>query len=727
MFQAAAAAQKDAKNSKKGSIGDYFSNGSAKKQDSSNKPVNDNTKRMSRPSLQPRSQSDINRKINSTDGFEQKSSILSLDDLSDDESMEATLKESDNWGSTVPSKRDHSMNIKPGIPYDRFADKARKKHSGAKKTVETKKDAVVDVDNDDDDDDDDIFEPKPVSTVKKSSAQSVKPTPIKDSTPNNYNSSRRSTERKWDFDELVRNKCKPRALPIDPKADAGSKHLVSLIDDKDKKLSQEQEAVLSMVMNGTSLFYTGAAGTGKSFLLHTIIDRLRNKYGDKAVAVCAPTGLAALNVKGETIFKWAGIGQGREAREQLTQKVKNNKKNKEKWLECRVLVIDEVSMLSAELFDKLYYIAQTLRQDQSAFGGIQLVLTGDFYQLPPVTPDSNVEKAYAFNAQNWNKSIQKMVIMEQVFRQKDDIEFISLLNQLRTNKITDAGEAKYKALARDIPYNDGMEPTQLFSTNREVISANSKRMRGLKGREFVYDADDFDKSYKNESIYKSMIAPEKVSLKANAQVMLVKNQEDGQLVNGSQGIVKTFCPHHLEGPFLEFWNHSDEKLEVFNKLINAQFDETKVDAPTKQVFDQSEFLKKAQNEFYKMVSSINNMYEWYPLVSFKDLEGGDNTMKLITRGATTEKDPRTKKIIAERKQVHLIPSWALSIHKSQGQTLDRVKVDISSAFEKGQVYVAISRARSLDTLQVIGFNRSKVRIASAVVDFYSKLAPCLEK
>ncbi|KAA8909221.1 hypothetical protein TRICI_004611 [Trichomonascus ciferrii] len=685
MFQAAAARQEKAEKSS----GDFFTKKSSGGEEQKSGECVSKTRR---PSLQPRTKSELNKKINSTEGFEAKSSVLSLDDLSDDESMEATLLASDKWGPRGPSKGSkHSVKVQAGLSHDTFTQV--------------------------DSDDDDIFVSKPIHKVKKDlpDLKSFPPGPSAPTPADNSSSS--STKRRWDFDEVVNNKRAPRRLDfeVSKKAEQSLEANTSSMT-----LSREQRQILDdVVVKGMSLFYTGAAGTGKSYLLHSIIGKLRAKYGDKAVAVCAPTGLAAINIRGETIHKWAGIGLGREDNKALAQKVRGNKKSKDRWLSCRTLVIDEVSMLSAELFDKLNFIAKHIRQDSSPFGGIQLVLTGDFFQLPPIV-DRSSASPYVFKAKSWAEAIQHKVVMTQVFRQQSDTKFIDLLNQLRLNQITDEGERQYKALAREISNDDGIEPTQLFSRNHEVDSANRRRMDALGGPKFTYVANDYDENPANRSIYQSMIAPPTLELKLNAQVMLVKNQEDGGLVNGSRGFVKSFCTPLLELKLMDFLKDSHERLEAFNELICAGFDESKVKPQTRKLLSEHSFLKEAQSQYCRR-NPTQEDYEWYPLVEFKTPDGGKTT-KLVRREKTTHTDPQTKRTIAERIQVHLLPAWALSIHKAQGQTLDKVKVDVTSAFEKGQVYVAISRARTLDTLQVVGFDRSKVYVAREVVDFYKELS-----
>ena len=186
-------------------------------------------------------------------------------------------------------------------------------------------------------------------------------------------------------------------------------------------LSDEQRKVLALVAEQSkSVFYTGSAGTGKSVLMREIIKALREKFSREPdrVAVTASTGLAACNVGGVTLHSFAGIGLGKEAIPELVKKIKRNKKAKNRWMRTKVLIIDEISMVDGDLFDKLEGIARTIRNNGRPFGGIQLVITGDFFQLPPV-PDPGKVAKFAFDAATWNTSIEHTIGLTQIFRQKD--------------------------------------------------------------------------------------------------------------------------------------------------------------------------------------------------------------------------------------------------------------------------------------------------------------------
>ncbi len=186
-------------------------------------------------------------------------------------------------------------------------------------------------------------------------------------------------------------------------------------------LSEEQKKIMNLVTEERkSVFFTGSAGTGKSVLLREIIKNLRIKHQTQPdrVAVTASTGLAACNINGVTLHSFAGIGLGKEDVPELVKKVKRNQKAKSRWLRTKILIIDEISMVDGDLFDKLENIARIIRNNGRPFGGIQLVITGDFFQLPPV-PDYGKVAKFSFDAATWNTSIEHTIGLTQVFRQKD--------------------------------------------------------------------------------------------------------------------------------------------------------------------------------------------------------------------------------------------------------------------------------------------------------------------
>jgi ATP-dependent DNA helicase PIF1 len=186
----------------------------------------------------------------------------------------------------------------------------------------------------------------------------------------------------------------------------------------------EQQRVLDLVVNKTkSVFFTGSAGTGKSVLMRAIIADLRRKYVREPdrIAVTASTGLAACNIGGVTLHSFGGIGLGKEDVPTLLKKIRRNQKAKNRWIRTKVLIIDEISMVDGDLFDKLEGIARIIRNNGLPFGGIQLVITGDFFQLPPVPDYDSKDRGakFAFDATTWPTAIHHTIGLTEVFRQKD--------------------------------------------------------------------------------------------------------------------------------------------------------------------------------------------------------------------------------------------------------------------------------------------------------------------
>ncbi|KAJ5107244.1 ATP-dependent DNA helicase PIF1 [Penicillium angulare] len=469
-------------------------------------------------------------------------------------------------------------------------------------------------------------------------------------------------------------------------------------------LSDEQTAVLDAVVDrGKSIFFTGSAGTGKSVLMREIIKKLRIKYKREPdrVAVTASTGLAACNIEGVTLHSFAGIGLGKEAVPELVKKIKKNQKARNRWLRTKVLVVDEVSMVDGDLFDKLEEIARRIRNNGRPFGGIQLVVTGDFFQLPPV-PEGGREAKFSFSAATWNTTIQHTILLTHVFRQRDP-EFAAMLNEMRLGQISPSTIEAFRKLSRPLNFHDELDATELFPTRNEVENANSARMARLSGEMMSFKAVDSgtitDPQYR-EKLLSNCMAPPLINLKKGAQVMLIKNMED-TLVNGSIGRVVAFMD---EAKF--DWYRTNEG-EVQANEDGDMSDEDSV----------SRARKKLKAMVHKEDGAPGGR-KW-PLVCFVQPDGTER--HLLCQPEAWKIELPNGEVQAQRQQVPLILAWALSIHKAQGQTLQRVKVDLGRVFEKGQAYVALSRATSQEGLQVSRFEPRKVMVHHKVLEFYKKL------
>ena len=470
------------------------------------------------------------------------------------------------------------------------------------------------------------------------------------------------------------------------------------IDAKNVKpiiLSNEQEYVLKQVMLGVSLFFTGPAGTGKSVLLRSIIKTLRAKRS-RGIAVTASTGLAACNIGGITLHSFAGIGLGQGTVDTLYKKVRRNRTAFKRWQETKVLVIDEISMVDGHLLDKMNELAKKIRKSNAPFGGIQLVACGDFYQLPPVVKSESEEIYFAFECESWAETIKQTISLKEVFRQKGDSTFINMLNEMRAGLINDESTQKFHQLQRPLQCPEGFVPSELYATRYEVERANTRKLAAIDSEEVVYKAKDSGTLPKNvlEMILANYLAPQKLVLKVGAQVICLKNF-DQSLVNGSLGKVVGF---------VERSNLSDGE----------------------SVFEQFEIVGGTTNGGERKKRHTTNMkqdasFQKLPVIKFIGADTVSRTVVVDAESWSTE-DTELGNIVAQRTQLPLSLSWALSIHKAQGQSLPYVVVDFKKIFEAGQGYVALSRAISRDGLRILNFNPRKIRAHPKVIKFYKKLS-----
>ncbi|CAN0109584.1 unnamed protein product [Pylaiella littoralis] len=429
-------------------------------------------------------------------------------------------------------------------------------------------------------------------------------------------------------------------------------------------LSEDQQRAVNLVVeNQKSIFFTGCAGTGKSLVLNRILTRLA-EAGVSGVFPTATTGLAACQVKGTTLQQFAGIGKARGSGEEVLKVVEKRPDAVRRWKAVQVLIVDEISMLDADTFDALEYVARSLRGVQAPFGGIRLVLSGDFFQLPPVSRRGEPEKNLCFEAKSWKACVEETVELKLVFRQRDN-KFVKLLSKVRWGKCTPEVLAELRGCSVTSStveegsqgVGDGIEKTQLTTHKADVLRVNEERLAQLEGTEVVSRADNRgNRPDYLRQLDDSCSAPTTLRLKVGAQVILVKNLAPGRgLANGSRGVVVRFATSTSSGA----------RLPVVRFISGLE-----------EVIRPEEF-------------------------------------PLYVGGA----------VVASRRQLPLALAWALSVHKSQGMSLDRASVCLSRAFEYGQAYVALSRVRSLEGLSVIGnIDPSKIRAHPRVVAFYRALS-----
>lgn len=576
-------------------------------------------------------------------------------------------------------------------------------------------------------------------------------------------------------------------------------------------LSAEQEYVLQLAKKGQSIFFTGSAGTGKSVLLRAIIKELKHIHGIGTVAVTASTGLAACNIGGITLHSYAGFGLGKGKATDLLRTVRRNRKAIARWNYTKVLVIDEISMIDGALFQKLDFVARKVRRKPNIpFGGLQLIICGDFYQLPPVSKteyqkdgtEVKQSATFAFESESWNECIKSKIILKEVFRQKGDQTFIDILNDMRHGIVSPEAEAEFARLARPLDCPAGIVPTELYATRYEVESANNMKLAKLRGSARVYESKDGGSLPPpiRATMLTNFLAPQKLFLKLNAQVMCVKNFDE-TLVNGSLGKVVGFL--NRDTYMCSEINRQDPNLDFdeFEKLVKKkkiEFVVSKKEAAAGEPLDpetKQKITQEIENTSQTLLDSVFNFFdedagpstmktenettenqikaeaqiksenqikpeanthdvkiktplttdeaiaenrrrktefiqqiqksakgEKYPLVRFLNPDGVTTRDVLVEPELWEIEDDSTGEVFASRVQLPLMLAWALSIHKSQGQTLQKVKVDLTRIFENGQAYVALSRAVSREGLQVINFGKLKVRTHEIVEEFYESLS-----
>ena len=439
------------------------------------------------------------------------------------------------------------------------------------------------------------------------------------------------------------------------------------------ELSREQQIAFDKYIKGENIFITGPGGSGKSALIKKIYNHAIS-FG-KDIQVCALTGCAAvlLNCKAKTLHSWAGIGLGNGTIEEIIRKIKASKFAKESWRETDILVVDEISMLSLKLFDILNTVGKVIKGNKKPFGGIQLIFSGDFYQLPPVgNKDEPDTTRFCFESDDWNSIFHRdcQIQLKKIFRQTDEI-YTTILNQIREGKIKrKSNDLLLQYVGREFDTNLVVEPTKLFPTKNKVENINNSKMATLEGEEREYimkpatdlemtKADKVSRLAYNEReiqieidyLSGNLICDKNLKLKVGSQVMSIVNiQGDSglEVCNGSQGIIVGFC----------------------------------------------EVTKCPIVKYNNGVKMVMTRHVW-----------------------TSEKIPGIGV-----SQVPLILAWALTIHKSQGATLDAAEIDVGSGiFECGQTYVALSRVKSLNGLYLTSFDVSRIRINKKVQAFYEEL------
>ncbi|XP_026686322.1 ATP-dependent DNA helicase PIF1 [Diaphorina citri] len=308
------------------------------------------------------------------------------------------------------------------------------------------------------------------------------------------------------------------------------------LDLANTKLTEEQKEVLQAAVSGQNIFFTGSAGTGKSFLLRCLLSALPPDF----TAATASTGAAACLIGGITLHSFAGIGSGEGTFERCLELAKRPQVA-QNWRKFKYLVIDEISMVEKDYFEKIEKIARIIRNNNDEpFGGLKLIFCGDFLQLPPVVTGKSSSKKFCFQSEAWARCNLRSFILQTVHRQADP-KFVSLLNNIRMGRVTDDIVQTLKLTAKNELEKDGIIPTQLCCRTNEAETINNNKLAQLTGTEKRYDSVDSvsDSKTLNDQTPVSRV----LVLKEGAQVMLLKNINVGSgLVNGARGFVLKFSP-----------------------------------------------------------------------------------------------------------------------------------------------------------------------------------------
>jgi len=387
-----------------------------------------------------------------------------------------------------------------------------------------------------------------------------------------------------------------------------------------------QDEALAILESGESVLLTGAAGTGKTYLMNEFIRRAKRRR--KNIAVTATTGLAATHLNGATVHAWAGIGVHDELPKLFFQKL--GKQRQGLIAKADILIIDEISMLHDFRLDMIEEVARKVRGIDQPFGGLQVVLVGDFFQLPPVNRNEGRTGSFILSSNSWLEGNFTVCYLEQQYRQNDDDAYAQILNGIRAGVLT---RNQLDSLQGRI--NVTLDPfaarTRLLTTNADVDRINDAELERLEGDVYEYQMETTGGKRYVEQLTRSCLAPQLLQLKKGAHVMCIKNSSDRKYANGSLGIVTGF--------------------------------------------DEDE----------------------YPVIRL-------NTGRTITMLPDTWELVDGDKRRATLRQLPLRLAWAITVHKSQGMTLDGAHIDLRRAFVEGMGYVALSRVKSMKQLALDGLN-----------------------
>ncbi|PKG35401.1 MULTISPECIES: AAA family ATPase [Psychrobacter] len=450
-----------------------------------------------------------------------------------------------------------------------------------------------------------------------------------------------------------------------------------------------QSSALDILKTGQNVFLTGSAGSGKTYTLNQYIDYLRARR--VPVAVTASTGIAATHMNGTTIHSWSGIG----IKDELTDRDLTNLSRKQfladRLKDTAVLIIDEISMLHAKQLNLVSQVLKHVRKNDKAFGGIQVVVAGDFFQLPPIGSkgETNREK-FAFMSEAWLDAKFHICYLSEQHRQVSEaanggLDLDDILNQIRRQEVTFEAIA---ALEATFDQNVDIKRTRLYTHNLNVNKINDKELAALDGEMMRFAATATGDSKLVETLKKTVRTQDELILKVGAKVMFIKNNTELGVSNGTMGELIGFAAVKIN----DDKDNNDDLIEDDSENAESDTDKNIKGKGKKTTKDKDKPKVKKPTTQKMPVVRLNSGRE------------------VIAEPEEWIIEDETGDVLASYEQVPLCLAWAITIHKSQGMTLDAAEIDLSRTFELGQGYVALSRLKSLAGLQLLGMNDMSLQL-----------------
>ncbi|MGP5516290.1 AAA family ATPase [Psychrobacter alimentarius] len=462
-----------------------------------------------------------------------------------------------------------------------------------------------------------------------------------------------------------------------------------------------QSSALDILKTGQNVFLTGSAGSGKTYTLNQYIDYLRARR--VPVAVTASTGIAATHMSGTTIHSWSGIG----IKDELSDRDLSNLSRKQfladRLKDTAVLIIDEISMLHAKQLNLVSQVLKYVRKNDKAFGGIQVVVAGDFFQLPPIGSkgETNREK-FAFMSEAWLDAKFHICYLSEQHRQVSEaanggLDLDDILNQIRRQEVTFEAIA---ALEATFDQDVDIKRTRLYTHNLNVNKINDKELAALEGDMMRFEATSTGDSKLVETLKKTVRTQDDLILKIGAKVMFIKNNSELGVSNGTMGELIGFAAVKIE----DNQDNSSALIEDDENLDNGTESDTDNATENNEASAKTAKTKPKKDSDKKQPKPKKTTTQKMPVVRL------NSGREVVAEPEEWIIEDETGEVLASYEQVPLCLAWAITIHKSQGMTLDAAEIDLSRTFELGQGYVALSRLKSLAGLQLLGMNDMSLQL-----------------